>query len=100
MELASGDEQRAMVLKRAPAIRSLETLRFVAPYLDQPQFTQMACLAVVELAHHKALRQPNKVEFNKILDKVLVLSKDPVVLLRAKRYQNDQTWVEKQQGGK
>jgi HEAT repeat protein len=100
MELASSDEQRAMVLKRAPAIRSLETLRFVVPYLDQPQFTPMACQAVVELAHHKALRQPNKVEFNKVLDKVLALSNDPVVLLRAKRYQNDQTWVEKQQAGK
>ena len=101
MELASSDEQKALVLKRASAILSLETLRFVAPYMDQPEFTQLACKTVVELAHHKELRQPNKAEFNKALDKVIALSKDPVVLLRAGRYQKDQTWVEKQiQGAK
>jgi HEAT repeat protein len=100
MELASSDQQRALVLKRARAIRSLETLRFVAPYLDQPEFAQLACQTVVELAHHKELRQPNKAEFNKALDKVLALSKDPVVILRAQRYQKDQTWVEKQNQGK
>ncbi len=101
MELASSDQQKALVLKRASAILSLETLRFVAPYMDQPEFTQLACKTVVELAHHKELRQPNKAEFNKALDKVIALSKDPVVILRAQRYQKDQTWVEKQiQGGK
>ncbi|MEI8376707.1 MAG: HEAT repeat domain-containing protein, partial [Planctomycetota bacterium] len=96
MELASSNEQKAQILKRARAIRSLETLRFVAPYMDQPEFTQLACQTVVELAHHKVLRQPNKAEFSTALDKVIALSKDPVVLLRAKRYQKDETWVEKQ----
>jgi len=96
MELASSSEHKTQILKRARAIRSLETLRFVAPYMDQPEFTQVACQTVVELAHHKILRQPNKAEFNAALDKVIALSKDPVVLLRAKRYQKDETWVEKQ----
>jgi hypothetical protein len=96
MELASSDEQRTLVLKRAAAIRSLETLRFVVPYLDQPKFTQMACLTVVELAHHKDLRQPNKAEFDTALNKVLTLSKDPEVILRANHYLKDETWVEKQ----
>jgi hypothetical protein len=96
MELAGSDQQRAMVLKRARAIYALDTLRFVAPYMDQPAFAQMACQTVVELAHHKELRQPNKAEFDKALDKVIALSKDPEVILRAQRYQKDQTWVEKQ----
>ena len=96
MELASSDEQRALVLKRASAILSLETLHFVAPYMDQAEFSQLACKTVVELAHHKELRQPNKAEFNKALDKVITLSKDPEVLLRANHYQKDETWVEKQ----
>ena len=100
MEMASSDKQKALVLTRAAAIRSLETLRFVAPYMDWPEFTQVACQTVVELAHHKELRQPNKAEFNKVLDKVIALSKDPVVLMRAQRYQKDQTWVEKQLQGK
>ncbi|MGO9111487.1 MAG: HEAT repeat domain-containing protein [Thermoguttaceae bacterium] len=96
MELATGDQQKALVLRRARAIYSLETLRFVAPYMDQPEFTQVACQTVVELAHHKDLRQPNKAEFNKALDKVIALSKDPEVLLRANHYLKDETWVEKQ----
>ncbi len=100
LELADTDEQRTAVIKRARAIRSLETLRFVEPYLNQPKFAQVACETVVELAHHKELRQPNKVEFNKALDKVVLLSKDPEVILRAKHYLNDETWVEKQIKGK
>jgi len=96
MELASSDQQKALVLKRARAIYSLDALRFVAPYMDQPGFTQVACQTVVELAHHKDLRQPNKVEFNKALDKVIALSKDPEVTLRANHYLRDETWVEKQ----
>jgi HEAT repeat protein len=101
MELASSVEQKNLILKRAPAIRSLETLRFVAPYMDQPEFSQAACKAAVGLAHHKALRQPNKAEFNKVLDKVIALSKDSKLIDEAKAYQNDQTWLGKQiQGGK
>jgi HEAT repeat protein len=96
MELSSSHEQRALVLKRAAAIRSLDTLHFVAPYMDQPEFTQAACKAVVELAHHKELRQPNRAEFNAALDKVLALSHDPEVILRANHYKKDETWVEKQ----
>ena len=101
MELASSDQQKALILKRAAAIYSLETLRFVVPYMDRPKFTQVACRSVVELAHHKDLRQPNKAEFDKALDKVIALSKDPKVIDEAKAYQKDQTWVRKQmQGGK
>ena len=51
-------------------------LRFLVPYLDEQKFAEQACLSVVELAHHRTLRQPNKAEFD-----------------RANRYQKDQTWV-------
>ena len=100
MALAFDDRQKALVLKRAAAVYSLETLRFAAPYMDQPQFTQVACKTVVELAHHKEVRQPNKAEFNKALEKVVTLSKDPEVILRANHYMKDETWVEKQSKGK
>jgi hypothetical protein len=100
MDLCTSDAQRTAIIKRARAIRSLDTLRFVAPYMDQPQFAQIACETVVELAHHKELRQPNKAEFSKALDKVILLSKDPEVVLRAKHYIKDETWVEKQIKGK
>jgi HEAT repeat protein len=100
MELCSSEAERSTVIKRARAIRSLDTLRFVAPYMEQPQFAEIACETVVELAHHKELRQPNKAEFDKALDKVILLSKDPEVILRAKHYLKDETWVEKQIKGK
>jgi hypothetical protein len=100
MELANSDAQRKAVIKRARAIRSLETFRFIAPYMDDPKFSQIACETVVELAHHKVLRQPNKAEFNPALEKIIKLSKDPEVILRAKHYLKDETWVEKQIKGK
>jgi hypothetical protein len=95
-ELAASHDQKATALKRASAILAIETLRFVAPYMDQPEFVAVATKSVVELAHHKELRQPNKAEFDKALNKVLTLSKDPEVLLRANHYLKGETWVEKQ----
>jgi len=100
LELTATDQQRTAVIKRARAIRSLDTFRFVVPYLDQPKFTPIACETVVELAHHKELRQPNKDEFDKVLNRVLTLTKDPELILRANHYLKDETWVEKQLKGK
>jgi hypothetical protein len=91
MTMVTEDEDRNFVLKRAKAIRTLECLRFVVPYLDQPAFAQEACASVVELAHHRELREPNKAEFHKALDVVIRTSADPGVVDRAKRYKKGQT---------
>ena len=99
MLLSSRDEQKALILKRARAIRSLGALRFVAPYMNEPKFAEAACETVVELAHHKDLRQPNKAEFDAVLNKVIATSKDRILIERAKRYQKNLTWVEKPPGG-
>jgi HEAT repeat protein len=90
--MCTTDEQRKLILQRAAAIRSIEALQFVVPYLEQPAFAQQACESVVELAHHRALREPNKAEFEEALDRVLTTSQDPTVLDRATRYKNGQTW--------
>ena len=74
------------MIQRAAAVRAVETLRFVAPYMDQPALAEQACRSVVELAHHKELRDPNRQEFAAALQKVLATAKDAVVLERAKRY--------------
>jgi len=87
------DEDRLLALQRAAAIRTPETLRYVLPFVDQPQYAEQACETIVELAHHRTLRQPNKAEFDRALDKVLATSQDAVVKDRATRYKNDQTWV-------
>jgi HEAT repeat protein len=93
LQMATRDEERLLALDRARTIRSLAALHLVMPYLDRPKFAERACTSIVELAHHRTLRQPNKAEFDAILDKVIATSHDPVVIDRAKRYQKDQTWV-------
>jgi HEAT repeat protein len=93
MAMCMRDEDREQVVRRARAIRSIDTLRFLVPYLDQPQFAQQACESIVELAHHRGLREPNKKEFDPLLDRVIATSKDAVVVERAGRYKKDQTWV-------
>jgi HEAT repeat protein len=93
MTMCQRDEERNLVLKRARAIRTVESLRFVAPYLDQPPYAQQACETVVELAHHRELRDSNKFEFYQTLDKVIQTSKDATTIDRANRYKKGQTWV-------
>jgi hypothetical protein len=99
MTLCTGDEDRRRVLERANAIRLVETLRFVAPYLDDPNLAEPACLSVVELAHHRNLRDSNKEEFTKALDKVLETTKNEELVDRANRYKQGQTWERKKPAG-
>jgi hypothetical protein len=95
MSLCQRDEDRRRVLERANAIRTIETLRFVVPYLDDPNLAESACLSVVELAHHRNIRDANKDEFAKALDKVLGTTKNEELVERADRYKQGQTWERK-----
>ena len=67
----------------------------VAPLPDalsgQALAAQTAAASVVELAHHRKLREPNKAEFDRALDAVIRISKDPGVVDQAKRYKKGQT---------
>ena len=92
------DAERNLILQRAQAIRHVETLRFLLPYLDQPKFAQEACQSIVELAHHRKLRDDNKAEFHAALDKVMSTSTDATVKERATRYKQGQTWVRPKEG--
>jgi len=99
MTLCTRDDDRRRVLERANAIRLIETLRFVMPYLDDPNLAEPACLSVVELAHHRSLRDANKDEFTKALDKVLATTKNEELVDRANRYKQGQTWERKKPAG-
>jgi HEAT repeat protein len=92
------DAERNLVLRRAHAVRTVETLRFLRPFADQPAFAQQACESIVELAHHRAVRDANKEEFHAALDKVIATSKDAVVIDRANRYKKGQTWARPKDG--
>ena len=86
MEMSTQDSERKLVIERLAAVRQIETLRLVVPYLDNPALAETACRTVVELAHHHVLRDPNKAEFDKALDKVIATSTNSGLVDRAKGY--------------
>ncbi len=92
MELCTNDKDRGRVLERANAIRTVETFRFVVPYLDEPNLAESACRSIVELAHHRKLRDDNKDEFMKALDRVIATTKNPELIERSERYKQGKTW--------
>jgi HEAT repeat protein len=91
--MCSDDRERNQLLQRAKAVRTVETLRFVAPFMDRTPLSQQACATVVELAHDSGLRERHQEEFHRALDKVIATSQDATVIDRAQRYQRGQTWV-------
>lgn len=91
--MSTRDDERTFALQRARAVRTVDSLRFLLPYLDQPLFAETAAESIVELAHHRGLREAHKPEFMAALDRVLATSKNEVVRDRAERYQRNQTWT-------
>jgi HEAT repeat protein len=86
MKLAAADEDRQLVIDRASTVRTMECVRWLAPYLDDPALAQSACRSLVELAHQRFLRHPNMETFAPLLDKIAEISTDPEIVQRAKRY--------------
>jgi len=87
MQLAGKAEDRQLILTRASTIRTMDAVDWIAGYLDQPELAQTACESLVELAHHRFLRQPNMDRFKPLLQRVSQISQNPDVVDRAKRYQ-------------
>ena len=92
MTIAKTPEETSLVINRVRTAYDIDALRFVLPYVNQPPFAQIACETIVEIAHHREVRDPNKAEVDKALDKVIATSKDPVVVERAHRYQRGETF--------
>ncbi len=95
MKAAKSMEEQLLVINRCRTAYDVETLRFVLPYIDETPFAEAACETIVELAHHREVRDPNKVEFDKALDMVIATSKDPEIIERANRYKRGETWERK-----
>ena len=85
MEMAARDDERALALQRASAIRTVDALAFVVPYLEHSSLSPDACRAVVELAHHKELRDPHRNAFTPALRKVIAVTPDTELKDRANR---------------
>jgi HEAT repeat protein len=95
MKAARSPEEQSLVINRCRTAYSVDTLRFVLPYVQEAPFAQIACETIVELAHHREIREPNKAEFGKALDLVIKISSDPEVVDRAQRYKRGETWERK-----
>jgi hypothetical protein len=86
MRLAQAADDQRLIVQRASTVRTMESVTWIAQYLDEPPLAEAACEALVELAHHRFLRHPNMDRFGPILEKVSRTSKNPQVIERAKRY--------------
>ena len=86
MDLAGSAEDKRLIISRASNVRTIETVAWLAPFLDDPELDQAACLALVELAHHRFLRNPNMDRFGPLLEKVGQVSHDAEVRGRANKY--------------
>ncbi len=88
MKIAVRDEEKSLVLDRAKSVRTVETLNFVLPFVDQEPFSNVAINTVMELAHHDFLRKENPDAFRAALDKVIEKSTDHDIIDEAKRYKD------------
>ncbi len=87
MQQADNVDDKRLILTRAGTVRTMAAVDWIAGYLDQPDLAQQAGASLVELAHHRFLRQPNMQRFRPILQRVAEISRDEEVVDRAKRYQ-------------
>ncbi|HQU45038.1 MAG: hypothetical protein B7Z73_08195 [Planctomycetia bacterium 21-64-5] len=92
MKAARTPQEQWLVINRCRTAYSVDALRFVLPYVGEAPFAQIACETIVELAHHREIRDPHKAEFDRALDQVIKVSADPVVIDRAQRYKRGETW--------
>ncbi len=90
MTLASRKEDKKLVFDGLGNVKDIDTLRYVLPYLDHQELAQLACRSVVELAHSKKLREPNRAEFHKALDRVIAICRDKGLIDRAHKYKAGQ----------
>ncbi len=85
-QVAERPEEMILVTNRVSAVRHVQTLRWLVTLLDKDVVAQEACGSIVDLAHHRYLRNPNRDEFVKALKRVIEVSKDDETVNRAKRY--------------
>lgn len=84
--VAERPEEKNLVADRVSAVRAMDTLRWLVKLLDDEDVAQEACHSIVDLAHHRDLRNPNRGEFVKALRRVIEISEDPSIVSRAKGY--------------
>ena len=85
MQMADNAADKQWCMSRCSTIRTMESVEWIAGYLDDSVLSQTACEALAELAHHRFLREPNKERFDTILAKVEKITKDAKVIESVKK---------------
>jgi hypothetical protein len=85
MDIAVEDADRQWCLSRTATLRTMESVEWAASFLNDAVLSQTACNVLVELAHHRFLREPNKAKFEPILLKVEQTTTDKEIAERAKK---------------
>jgi len=70
-ELAKRVDEKRLIIERVGQIRTVESLRFVLKYIDDPELRERVCASILDLAHQTGLRNSARAEFEAALDKVL-----------------------------
>ena len=85
-QLAQTPDDKRLAIERTSTVRTMEAVRWIASHLNDEELRETACESLVDLAHHRFLRQPNMDEFGPILDEVVELTENQETADRAKRY--------------
>ena len=80
---AKRDEDKRLFLESARQIHSLAAVKFAAESLGEPKLAGQAFATIVDLLHHDEIRNSNKAETDKLLDRVIATSKDKSLVERA-----------------
>lgn len=86
MKNATRDDERNLAIERAKAVRTVDSLNFVLPHIEDKVLGKRARRTVIDLAHHRALREENRGEFGPALERIIPLMQDAKQLERAEKY--------------
>ena len=86
MSAATRADEKMLAIDRAKAIRTVESLNFVLPHIEDDELGPRARRTVIDLAHHRGLREPNRDAFEPALKRVIPLLQDARQIERAKKY--------------
>ena len=86
MKQAGQTADKRLILERASTVRTMDAVRFAAERLDDPELAAAAAECILDLAHHKFLRNPNKATFTPLLKTIAKEGKSEETRNRAKQY--------------
>ena len=89
MQLAQRDDERNLILQRASAARTFDSLALAMKHLDDPKFKKNALKTALNLASREEIRSQHPQEVDSYMRRVIAATDDPKLLDRARSYMSD-----------